>query len=335
MYRNNEELIAANHRDHNFVLNHGALGDAICSLPAIAYARQNRHRNVTMRVWCSAHQMELFGHLLAPYGEFEMKDIKGFPGKAADRKAMGFGPLSHNAPFYDTHTRNSVHMVDYAYNFLIDRGCDNQHERSYPTAAPVGAPFIESMPYVAFQIGHTSENKAFRAEVMRPIIEWVIERGLKPVLLGTTVNHTKIRDDDGVLIPLAIVNEIHKLPISLMEQCIDLRDKTTLMEARRVLGHAACVVGIDGGLIHLAGTTDAPIIYGLTTTLPRHRYIPRHGDPFYKIRYVGPRDLECAGCQSNWTLTYFDFRQCAYGDNKCTYQMHPDDFIAGMQDLGL
>jgi hypothetical protein len=44
-------------------------------------------------------------------------------------------------------------------------------------------------------------------------------------------------------------------------ECIDLREKTTLLELRDVLGHAAAVVGVDGGTLHLAGTTDVPIVF--------------------------------------------------------------------------
>jgi ADP-heptose:LPS heptosyltransferase len=105
------------------------------------------------------------------------------------------------------------------------------------------------------------------------------------------------------------------------------------MQARDVCGHAEAVVGVDGGIIHLAATTDVPVIYAMTTTHPRHRMIARNGDPWHKIRYVTPRNLECAGCQSNWVLTYFDFTKCAYGDNQCTYMLHADDFIAGLKDL--
>jgi ADP-heptose:LPS heptosyltransferase len=102
-----------------------------------------------------------------------------------------------------------------------------------------------------------------------------------------------------------------------------------------VLGHAAAVVGVDGGTLHLAGTTDVPIVFASGTTLPKHRYIPRHGDHTYRARYIGPRDLECYGCQSNWPMTTLHFTQCVYGDVACMTKLHPDDFINGLKELGL
>lgn len=334
MYRDNIELVGYDHYTHDFVLNHGALGDAICCLPALAFARTVRHPNVKLTVWCAEYQIPLFQHLLKPYGEFAFRNIREFPVKAADRKAMNFGPFSHNAPLADTHTRNATHMVDFGFRFLLDRDPMNMHEKSYTTKAPLGPRTIKE-PYVVFPVGYTSENKAFRMSVMAPVMRWCIERGFRPVMVGSSVVRTSKADRDGKIIPLVIKTEADQLPGDLALDVVDMRDKTTLMEARDLLGHAEAVVGVDGGLIHLAGTTDTKIIYALTTTHPRHRMIPRNGDGWYKIRYVMPRDLECAGCQSKWVLTYFDFSHCAYGDNKCTYQLHPDDFIAGLQDLGL
>lgn len=332
MYRNNEELIFSDRDEHNFVLNHGAVGDAICSLPAIIFARQNRHPALKLIVWCQPYQVDLFRHLLAPYGEFTVRSIMEFPLKGADRKAMNFGPMSHNAPFHDTHTRNSTHLVDFAFRFLVDKDPPNMAARNYPTA-PLGPRTLEG-GYVVFPTGYTSENKAFRASVMGPIVEWAADHGYTPVLVGTSKSYTSVTQN-GKRIPLVVLNEVEKLPPEVYARCLDLRDKTTLMEVRDICGHAAAVVGVDGGMIHLAGTTDTNIIYAMTATIPQHRYIARQGDPHHKIRYVVPRDLECAGCQSNWTLTYHAYNQCAYGDSLCTFKLHPEDFIVGLKEMGL
>lgn len=331
-YRDNTELVFDT--KHNFVLNHGALGDAITSLPALIHARTNRSNLVAMTVWCGAWQIDLFKHLLAPYGEFRFRDIKEFPAKAADRKDWNGGPVSLNAPPFNVATRNRVHMVDFAFMFLIDAKPDTMAQRSYPVLAPLG-PRVIAEKYVVFPVGATSENKLFKAKVMRPVMEWVLAQGMKPVITGTKTSHTHV-EEDGVLKPITLIDETALLPKEIVEQCIDMREKTTLLELRDLLGHAEAVVGVDGGTIHLAGTTDTNIVYALTTTHPRHRYIPRFGDPNYKIRYVGPRDLECAGCQSNWVLVqHHDFRRCPYDDNICVSQLHHEDFINALKELGL
>lgn len=331
MYRDDLELGTAD--VHNFVLSHGALGDVITSLPAIIHARRMHHKSLRMDVWCPPWQMELIDHLLKPYGEFTIKDVSKVPRKKEEREAIG-GQWSINTMVGNTHTRNRVHMVDYAFNCLIDAQPESMEQRNYPTIAPVTR-MTTYANAVVFPVGATSDNKLFRASVMQPVIEWVVRSGYKPVLVGTKVSHTRAELGGGGTEELVIRDEIDKLPDALVKQCFDLREFTTLIDLRTICGNAKAVVGVDGGTLHLAGTTDTNIIYALGTTLPKHRYITRLGDPSHKIRYIGPRDLACAGCQSNWTMTSFDFRYCAYGDNACMGALHPDDFIEALKQLGL
>ena len=335
MYRDNMELLTG--KVHNFLLNHGALGDMLTSLPALVQARRAHHTDLKMKVWVATWQQELVKLLLAPYGEFEVLDLATFPEKKVMTQSWDGGPVSMNTalqPLAPTHTRNRVHMVDYAFAFLTDSRPESMLERSYPTAAPLGAREIQS-DYVVFPVGATSENKLFRASVMTPILKWVSDRGYLPVLVGTKVSNTFSVAGGHAPEKLKIIDQAELIPAELIARCVDRREKTTLLELRDILGHAKAVVGVDGGTLHLAGTTDTNIIFASGTTLPKHRYIARNGNPSHKIRYVGPRDLACTGCQSNWTLMAGDFRFCAYGDSKCMSLLHPDDFVAGLKDLGL
>lgn len=344
MYRNNIELLPALDTV-NFVMNHGALGDMLTSLPAVIQARKTHSEHLKMKVWVGEWQRELVAHLLAPYGKFEVIDIAKFPLKVSDRKGWKHeewtgGAVCINQGPFNTHTRNRVHMVDYAFRYLLDAQPESPLEISYPTKAELGSSsktdeWMKFQSYVVFPVGATSANKLFKAKVMVPLMEWCLEHGYRPVIVGTKTSHTHV-EAKGKFIPLALIDEADKIPGRVLVDCVDLREKTTLLELRDVCGYAKAVVGVDGGTIHLAGTTDTNIIYGLTTTLPKHRYIARDGDPHYKIRYVGPRDLECAGCQSNMTMMFgHDFRECPYGDSICTDHLDAEDFIDGLKELGL
>jgi ADP-heptose:LPS heptosyltransferase len=335
LYRDNRQVLT--HKEHRFILNHGALGDMITSLPAIIHARTTIDPILKMIVYVAPWQVDLVKHLLAPYGEFDVESIATVPlGKKERMEKWGEGaPNSMNAAIANTHTRNRVHMVDYAFNFLIDARPETMAQRSYPVLAPLGPRAIEGK-YIVVPIGATSDNKLFRASVMTPILQWALDAGYTPVIVGTKMSHTRAEMGEGKLSDvLQIRDQADLIPAEIVAKCVDMREKTTLLELRDLLGHAAAVIGVDGGTLHLAGTTDTNIIFASGTTLPKHRYIARFGDPQHKIRYVGPRDLECAGCQSNWTLTRWDFRECAYGDNACMELLHPDDFIAGLKQLGL
>lgn len=334
MYRKGEQIV--NFDRQNFVLSHGALGDVITSLPAIIAVRQFYLDGLAMHVWTPPHLMDLVRVLLAPYGKFTIENFDKFPMKAAERKEANIGPVSWNHMQFNTHTRNRVHLVDYAFNCLTDSKPETMADRNYPTQAPIGPRSANCPlgPYVVFPVGATSNNKLFRATVMAPILKWVLANGYAAVIVGTDKSFVKAQDSEGIQ-PVILRDETEYLSDDLLAQCCDVRNKTTLLQLRDICGHAVAVVGVDGGTLHLAGTTDTNIIYALTTTVPSHRVIVRHGSPEYKIRYVVPRDLECAGCQSNWRMSYQDFRFCAYGDNACTEKLDSQDFITGLKELGL
>jgi ADP-heptose:LPS heptosyltransferase len=332
MYRDGKQVIST--EIHNFVLNHAALGDMLTSLPAIAFARRFYAPQLKMRVWVPPWQVDLVAHLLKPYGEFEIRNFMEFPAKHEDRKKAELGPVSYNAAIFDQHTRCRVHMVDYAFNFLLNARPESMEQRSYVTEAPLGPRMVVSPNYVVFPVGATSDNKLFKASVMGPIMEWCLGDDYTPVIVGTKTSHTHTQID-GELRPVALRDETVLLPEYIFRRCIDMREQTTLLELRDLLGHAAAVVGVDGGTLHLAGTTDVPIVFASGTTLPKHRYIARHGNPSHRIRYIGVKDLACYGCQSQWPLTTLHFSQCVYGDSLCVSMLDPQDFIDGLEELGL
>jgi hypothetical protein len=332
MYRDGKQVYTS--EVHNFVMNNAALGDMISSLPAVIFARKfYASGKPAMHVWVPPWQMELVAHLLKPYGEFVVKDFLAFPAKYEDRVKEVEGAISYNGLVHDQHTRCRVHMVDYAFNCLINARPESMAQRCYPTAAPLGPRTIDQ-PYVVFPVGATSDNKLFRASVMGPIMRWCQSNGYSVVVVGTKTSHTHTKID-GALKPVVLREQTDMLPADVVASIIDLREKTTLLELRDVLGHAAAVVGVDGGTMHLAGTTDVPLVFASGTTLPKHRYIPRHGSHEFRARYIGPRDLECYGCQSNWPMTTLHFTKCVYGDTACMEKLHPDDFINGLKELGL
>ena len=334
MRRGGKEIIT--HTDHRFIINNGALGDMITSLPAIIFAMQNVNPEVKLTAYVPPWQVDLVRHLLAPYGAITIGSMNDVPVTAADRQARWGEDVSTsiNGAFKNTFTRNRCHMTDYAFNFLLDARPESMAQRNYPTAAALGARTIIG-PYVVFPTGATSDNKLLRASVMAPIIEWVDNNGYVPVLVGTKMSFTRAQMGDKLGEQLVIRDEVDKLPDGVRAKCVDLREQTTLLELRDLAGYAAAVVSVDGGTTHLAGTTDTNIVYAMGTTLPSHRYVTRQGDPHHKIKYIGPRNLECAGCQSRAVLTRWDFRFCPFSDNICMSLLHPDDFVAGLQEMGL
>lgn len=330
MYRDKAEV--RSEHGINFLLTHCALGDGIASLPAIAWARDNHHIDMRMTVWAPKHMLELFEHLLGrpglsfmPLDQFQMVRKKG------DDKLAGACVI--NTVQSNTVTRNRFDMVDYAFATLLDRQPDTMQEKNYLYTASLGVRPHEA-PYVVLPVGATNDTCVFRSDLLRSVIEWLLANDYKPVLTGNHNTHVHTTEPQPKL--LVVKDKVSELPSDIVTACLDLRNTLDLMQLRDWCGHAAAVVGVDGGTLHLAGTTEVPIVYGMTRVAPRHRSIVRHDVFNWNLIHVEPRDLECSGCQSNWTLIFgHDFAKCFYGDAKCVDLLHPDDFIEAMKQLGL
>lgn len=336
MFRDDKALYST--KNVHFVMNHAALGDMLTSLPAVAYARQTTAHEVLMNVWVMEHQVPLVAHLLSglhnlkarPMHEF---DLKKPPSGETDARWLQPGNGFSNGCVSGQLTRNRIPLVDYAHMLLLDRLPRNDVERNYPHTAPLIGPRPLEQDYVVISVGATSDNKIIPEHVIDAVIRWCAEKNYKPVILGKSETLVKAIGEN---VPLTIRYRYDGLPDDIKALALDMRDKLDLLQARDWCGHARAVVGVDGGLLHLAGTTNTAIVYGYTTIRPEDRGIVRFSTMNWNVEHVGPRKLACTGCQGNWTLmTDHDFRFCAYKDNLCVEKLHGEDFINGLISLGL
>jgi autotransporter strand-loop-strand O-heptosyltransferase len=76
---------------------------------------------------------------------------------------------------------------------------------------------------------------------------------------------------------------------------LDLTNKTTLDQSWYILNKSTCVITMDSGVLHLAGTTDTNIIQLGSSIKPEYRAPYRNGSQDYKYSYVvGGCQLHCA-----------------------------------------
>lgn len=115
---------------------------------------------------------------------------------------------------------------------------------------------------------------------------------------------------------------------------LDLIDKTTVLQAANIMSGALAVVGVDNGLLHLAGCSKVPIVAGFTTVSPDIR-LPYRDGVLGKDCYVvtPPATLACRFCQQGTNFLYgHDYRNCLYKndsalDRLCTKSITADRFI--------
>ncbi len=334
MWRNDNKAYWSDNM--HFVELHAALGDLITSQPSIIWARKRISKKVKFWVWVPEHQRELiesFYDHMVPKSEgykWEIGNLHEFQQHTNDESRHG--PVVMNTQKDNHMTRNKMDMVLYAYAVHCDylpNYKDGPEAMNYPTA-PVGEPVLEG-DYIVISANATSDNKLFHPNVLAEVIKGVAARGFKPVIIGKSSTQVKAIGDT---LPLVMRKVFDLVPKDVQDLCINLMDKTSLIEGRNVIAHAKAIIGVDGGLLHLAGTTNTPIVYCITSVDPEDRAITRGGVRNKDVIHVTPHNLECAGCQSHWVMAYgHDFRECFYDDNKCTEMLRPQDIFDALDIL--
>lgn len=93
-----------------------------------------------------------------------------------------------------------------------------------------------------------------------------------------------------------------------------------IAELRALIARAAVYIGVDSGPVHVAATTDTPIVELLGPTLPERSRPWR--DPRWFTEIVDVGALPCRPC---------DQRQCVPGDFRCLTRITADQVVAAAE----
>lgn len=164
--------------------------------------------------------------------------------------------------------------------------------------------------YAVFTPGYTAKSRRVKPEYYNELTKYCETQGITPVHLGkANFSQSEVAKGQGYK---ATIQEDFDLTIG-----VDLTEKTTLLEAIEIMGHAQFVLGLDNGLLHFAGCTSVPIIFGHNIASVEHRAIRRpEGDT---VNIEIPREaLSCIGCQSYMRYTGGHHHNlCFYGHYAC------------------
>lgn len=213
-----------------------------------------------------------------------------------------------------------AHLINCGWVYFCNRECApegwdryQKFEQSDLDALelPIEAKPLEPGKYAVLTIGQTTNSRIAPPGAWNHVIDHVVKQGLTPVFLGASkmltgnFHNVYTRFDQGVQIGRGV----------------DLRDKTTLMQAASIMSRAAVVIGHDNGLLHLAACTDVPIVFGYNIASPEHREPKRAIGRIFNVTLNGHgkgTELPCNYCQSNTNFVIgYNFRNCFYGDLKC------------------
>lgn len=300
----------------NFVFMQGGLGDHVSALPVLRYIR-DKYTWITPLVWVPDFMVDFAKHLLPQLsirGYAEMK--RRYEQKKPTKTTQWDGTLS---PM-------KIHCTDYAFMKLCDE-LPPIKQRNFLQVDANTLPKVESLPdkFVVITTGFTAEVREFPAKTVNEIALWCKENKVDVVWLGKKATQT----GGAHVIKGAFNTEID------YTQGIDLIDKTTLLQAAYVMSKAKAVLGVDNGLLHVAGCTDTHIIGGFTTVSPSIRIPVRNSELNYKYTAIVPDEsLGCRFCQEKTNFLYnHDYKYCMYKDNLCVSQMTSDKFIKALKEV--
>jgi ADP-heptose:LPS heptosyltransferase len=300
----------------------GGIGDDIASLPVINYILKT-YPNLNITLWVKSY-FKLIAKKSLPASP--NLNILTFDQKQLARKDVPVKKLS-GTPF----TNLASHMTEHAYSIFCNKQPENMKDYNYLPINTKGVYLNRfNLPenYIVIPTGFTAKVREFIPDIVNNIIDYIISKNYTPIFLGKekTIEESNINK----FIKGNFNNQIN------YDKGINLINKTDLLETVKIIQNATCIVGLDNGLLHIAGTTDIPIIGGFTTVNPIHRMPYRHevkGWNYYPV-ILNQNELICNFCQSNWTFVYnFDFRNCYYNDYKCCQLLTSDKYIKELEKV--
>lgn len=299
-------------------------GDHIARLSAIEYIRKTQPHCV-IHLWVPDFFYPLAKHLsdpsliIKPFSKGDREFNKELPGRKTSS-------VSHDTL--------KTHLVDHTFHVLANSMGpieDKNYLKLKPTKIDVSK-FDLPEKYVVVTTGFTAAVREFTPQSVNEVVLYIKSKGYEVVFLGS------VKADVGAYDKAIIGNFNTEIDYS---QGLNLVNTTSLLEAGKIIAQAKTIVGVDNGLLHLAGTTDIPIVAGFTTVKPEHRAPYRNNElgwNFFPV--VPPESLACRFCQSNWDFVYnHDFRNCYYKEKKldteikCTKSLTSDLFIAQLEKI--
>lgn len=265
-------------KKHLYISVLGGLGDQLCAEPAIRFMKEKLYPNDEMVV--ATHFPRVFRHLeklgveICEQGKANLKDdtayfiVSTLPGP----EELQWSIISHLL----------CHSVDYTSIALMKRTLPLMNKqlkfelslRDYSKLFDlVGSDNLKD--YIVVHPGRHWETKTFPVKYWQAIIDGLVKRGSKVIIIG------KYERGDP---PDYIEGARGTVDVKCPEEVIDLRDKLDLGELAALLSIAKILISNDSSPVHLAGAFDNWIVLLPSCKHPHHILPFRNGSQFYKTR---------------------------------------------------
>lgn len=303
------------------ILNTYALGDAIAAAPVIKYLLDNFYVTPESHVVVLPKPFHLF------YPFVSSNNLRDF----ADKSQPLWGIPDHfplailNKKSDGRFVRNTpkhMHLSHYASFHFADRIIPLDQLEYVPTPKIDVSHFnIDFRKSVVLVVTYRDHTRRWPAEEVLKVATWLQQQGITPVFVGKTEKDDFI--DKEELIAKS------SLPDNIDEYGVDLRNKTSLEELVTIMDQSIAVCGVDSGPIHVAGTTQTPIICGYPTAAAEHRVPTRKSGNIYPLLPL----IECGNCESSWKTIYHNYEKCFFGHADCCKTFTAERYIEVLKTL--
>jgi ADP-heptose:LPS heptosyltransferase len=289
--------------------NMSGLGDIVCSLPVMAYAfnhLKNTFPHPQYKIY-TRHE-DLFCNLF-PENLDAIFPYDFYPSSAAyDAASCGW---KGGVAFLKYPTTLAIHTVDYLFLTLLDIGSLPINFKNYPQVSPEKLPPVSDFKlpknYAVISVGNIYPTKNISDLDLLEVSIFLKGIGITPVYLGKNYK------------PADHLECSVKTELDLSSLGINLIDQTTIMETLAVINKSRVVISPDGGLMHLAGLTNRPIVAWFTIADPQHKLPIRNNLVGWNCFTVVPdENLDCRFCQTKLRVfSNFHSHRCYFDDYKC------------------
>lgn len=169
--------------------------------------------------------------------------------------------------------RNS-HSMDLGFEITPAK----RHYDYYPEKKPDWLNIDQK--YVVLHVTSNWPNRTWDYSKWDSVIKWLAYNKIYTITVG--MDYSEILHDSVSKKPL-----VKKCPQFRSLYGMDLTNKGSLSDMWHVINEAECIVTMDSGPLHLAGTTDTHIIQIGTALDPFYRSPYRKGSREYKYTFVG------------------------------------------------
>jgi hypothetical protein len=279
------------------------LGDILAAVPVVKYALEEYHKEADYLVVTQNKFRPLLPFV--PESKFRDLDNGYFTGKDWATRANFVRPINTAIE-----TLLKISLSQAASLRLLGRILPPEKYYYIPLApVDVGNFGLDFSNAVLLVVDSIDSKRLMPIQTLVELVQFLKSKEHTPVLVGSrqAANHN-------------ILEELG---------AVSLVGKTSLSELASILSQSKAVVGMDSGIINLAGTTSTPVVAGYTTWDPELRELPRPKGVHLKV--VPECECRFCACRSNRSQAAMD--NCEFGDLLCLKQLTGAKFIEQLEKV--